>query len=49
MEKQRYQVTQDNQEYILSTYLMGDKINIECQMIFLGVSFICIKSYNLLI
>ena len=31
MEKQRYQVTQDNQEYILSTYLMGDKINIECQ------------------
>ena len=31
MEKQRYQVTQDNQEYILSTYLVGDKINIECQ------------------
>ena len=31
MEKQRYQVTQDNQEYILSTSLIDDKINIECQ------------------
>ena len=31
MEKNRYQVTQDNQEYILSTYLDNDKINIECQ------------------
>ena len=30
-EKQRYQVTQDDQEYILSTYLMNDKIYIECQ------------------
>ena len=31
LEKQRYQVTQDDQEYILSTYLMNDKIYIECQ------------------
>ena len=31
MEKQRYQVTQDNQEYILSTFLVDDKISIECQ------------------
>lgn len=31
MEKQRYQVTQDNQEFILSTYIIDDKINIECQ------------------
>ena len=31
MEKQRYQVTQDNQEYILATFLSDDKINIECQ------------------
>ena len=30
-EKQIYQVTQDNQEYILSTYLLNDKIHIECQ------------------
>ena len=31
MEKQRYQVSQDNQEFILATYLDNDKINIECQ------------------
>ena len=31
MEKNRYQVTQDNQEYILSTYIDNDKINVECQ------------------
>ena len=31
LEKQRYQVTQDDQDYILSTYLMNDKIYIECQ------------------
>ena len=31
MEKQRYQVTQDDQEYILSTYIINDKIVIECQ------------------
>jgi len=31
MEKNRYQVTQDNQEYILATFLDNDKINIECQ------------------
>ena len=31
MEKNRYQVTQDNQEYILATYLDNDKIIIECQ------------------
>ncbi len=31
MEKQRYQVNQDNQEYILLANLMGNKINIECQ------------------
>ena len=31
MEKQRYQVTQNDQEYILSTYILNDKIAIECQ------------------
>ena len=31
MEKNRYQVTQDNQEYILSTYIDNNKIIIECQ------------------
>ena len=31
MEAQRYQVTQDGKEYILSTNIINDKIRIECQ------------------
>ena len=31
MDKQRYQVTQDDQDYILSTYILNEKIVIECQ------------------
>lgn len=31
MEVQRYQVTQDNKDYIISTSIMNDKIRIECQ------------------
>ena len=31
MEVQRYQVTQDNKEYILSNIVINDKIRIECQ------------------
>ena len=30
-EKQIYRVTQNGQKYILSTYLLNDKIHIECQ------------------
>ena len=31
MEAQRYQITQDDKDYILSTRLIGEKIRIECQ------------------
>ena len=31
MEVSRYQVTQDDKEYILSTAIIGDKVRIECQ------------------
>ena len=31
MEAQRYQVTQDDQDYIVSVAVIGDKITLECQ------------------
>ena len=31
MEAQRYQVTQDDKDYILSTNIINNKIRIECQ------------------
>ena len=48
MEVSRYQVTQDDKEYILSTALIGDKVRIECQDNNFASSPLYSKDYSLI-